>query len=53
MHLACRINVGLERIVSKALRKEPGERYQHIDDILVDLSAVQRRLESSRAAERP
>ena len=44
---------GLERIVSKALRKEPGERYQHIDDILVDLSAVQRRLESSRAAERP
>ena len=44
---------GLERIVSKALRKEPGERYQYIDDMLVDLRAVQRRLESSRAAERP
>ena len=46
--------VGLERIVTKALRKEPEERYQHVDDMLVDLRAVQKRLESkSQAAERP
>ena len=44
---------GLERIVSKALRKEPEERYQHVDDMLVDLRAVQKSLESkSQAAER-
>ena len=45
---------GLERIVTKALRKEPEERYQHVDDMLVDLLAVQKSLESkSQAAERP
>ena len=43
--------MGLERIVSKALRKEPGERYQHIDDMLVDLLAVQKRLGSKSQAQ--
>jgi serine/threonine protein kinase/Flp pilus assembly protein TadD len=31
----------LERIVLKALAKEPGERYQHIDEMLLDLRGVQ------------
>jgi len=30
----------LERIVSKALKKNPAERYQHIDEMLVDLKPV-------------
>ena len=30
----------LERIVNKALAKNPEERYQHVDEILVDLRAV-------------
>ena len=30
----------LERIVRKALAKEPAERYQHVDDFIVDLRAV-------------
>ena len=31
----------LERIVLKALAKDPGERYQRIDEMLVDLNGVQ------------
>jgi serine/threonine protein kinase/TolB-like protein/Tfp pilus assembly protein PilF len=34
----------LERIVAKALAKNPDERYQHIDEMLVDLRQVARRL---------
>ena len=30
----------LERIVNKALKKNPGERYQRLDEMLVDLKAV-------------
>ena len=30
----------VERIVSKCLAKDPGRRYQHVDDLLVDLEAV-------------
>ncbi len=32
----------LERIVNKALAKKPHERYQHCDEILVDLRALQK-----------
>jgi len=32
----------LDRIVSKALAKNPAERYQHLDDMLVDLRALHR-----------
>ena len=32
----------LERIVTKALAKKPGERYQHADDLIVDLKSVAR-----------
>ncbi len=31
----------LERILRKALAKEPAERYQHVDDFIVDMRAVQ------------
>ena len=36
----------LERIVAKALAKDPAHRYQHAADILVDLRSVKRLLES-------
>jgi serine/threonine protein kinase/Tol biopolymer transport system component len=45
----------LERLVAKALAKNPAQRYQHAADILVDLRSVKRLLESrpqSIAAER-
>ena len=32
----------LERIVLKALAKEPGERYQHVEEMLVDLKGLTR-----------
>ena len=34
------IPMELERIVNKCLEKTPAERYQHVDELLVDLSAV-------------
>ena len=34
--------VDLDRIVAKAMAKSPDERYQHVDEMLVDLRAVQR-----------
>ena len=39
----------LDRIVSKALAKNPADRYQHLDDMLVDLLALQRGTDSGRA----
>jgi len=36
----------LAGIVSKALRKDPGERYQHVTDLLADLRHLRRRTES-------
>ena len=38
----------LERIVNKALAKNPGERYQHVDELLVDLRSVGRELEADQ-----
>ena len=38
------VPVELDRIVSKAMAKEAGERYQHVDELAVDLRAVQRGL---------
>lgn len=35
---------GLQRIISKALAKDKGERYQHVDDLLSDLRRVIPRL---------
>lgn len=34
----------LSRIVEKSLSKSPAERYQHMDDLLVDLRALRKRL---------
>jgi TolB-like protein len=40
----------LDRILNKALAKNPDQRYQHVDDILVDLRALRERpLSGSRA----
>lgn len=36
----------LDRIAAKALAKDPDERFQYIDEMLVDLRALRRRLES-------
>jgi serine/threonine-protein kinase len=38
----------LERVVGKALSKTPGERYQHVDELLVDLKAVASSLKSGK-----
>ena len=43
----------LQRLMDKCLAKEPGERYQTVKDVVVDLRAVRRELESgaTRSAE--
>jgi Tol biopolymer transport system component/predicted Ser/Thr protein kinase len=44
----------LDRIVGKALAKDPADRYQHVEDMLVDLRALAGRpLTFSMAASRP
>ena len=40
------VSMELERIVSKSLAKNPAERYQHIDEMLVDLRALKKEEES-------
>ena len=42
----------LERIIGKALAKDRNERYQHSEDLLVDLRGLQKKLESGRSAVR-
>jgi len=39
------VSVGLNRAISKALAKAPGERYQDVEEMLADLQAVSKRLE--------
>jgi serine/threonine protein kinase/tetratricopeptide (TPR) repeat protein len=43
------IPMELERIVRKVLAKKPSERYQHADDLRVDLKGVERESQSSAA----
>jgi Tol biopolymer transport system component len=43
----------LDRIVGKALAKNPQERYQHLDDMLVDLRALRGNLGGSSAVAAP
>jgi Tol biopolymer transport system component len=43
----------LDRILSKALAKKASERYQHVDDMLVDLRALRANLASGLLATRP
>jgi Tol biopolymer transport system component/predicted Ser/Thr protein kinase len=43
----------LDRVIGKALAKDPGERYQHAEDLLVDLRTLRGRLQlESKAARR-
>jgi Tol biopolymer transport system component len=36
--------IEIDQIVAKALAKDPAERYQHVDDILVDLQVLKKRI---------
>jgi serine/threonine protein kinase/tetratricopeptide (TPR) repeat protein len=44
------IPMELERIVKKALAKKPSERYQHADDLIVDLKKVAQGIQTGAAA---
>jgi Tol biopolymer transport system component/predicted Ser/Thr protein kinase len=47
------VSTELERIVNKAITKNPKERYQHIDEILVDLQTFQKRPAGKRSLKDP
>jgi len=42
------VPVELDRIISKALRKDPGGRYQHVEEMRVDTLALLEKTETSR-----
>src|SRR6266508_4326274 len=46
------ISTELERIISKALRKNRGERYQTIKDMVLDLKSLKEELDFERKLER-
>jgi serine/threonine protein kinase len=39
----------LDRVLGKALAKNPAERYQHVDEFLVDLRAVRKKMHAAHA----
>ena len=41
------VPVELDRVVNKTLAKDPGERYPHVEDLLVDLRALQQQAEAA------
>jgi hypothetical protein len=41
--------IAIDRIVAKAIAKTPAERYQHVEDMLVDLRALRTRVEGKTA----
>jgi serine/threonine protein kinase/tetratricopeptide (TPR) repeat protein len=45
--LRSRVPMELERIVEKALAKDPDRRYQHVDELAADLKGVRETIESS------
>jgi tetratricopeptide (TPR) repeat protein/tRNA A-37 threonylcarbamoyl transferase component Bud32/TolB-like protein len=47
------IPIEIDRILEKALAKDPRERYQHADELLADLRRVKRQLESGAVATVP
>ena len=47
------VPIELERIVNKALAKAPAERYQHIDEMLVDLKAILKQVETGKTKQPP
>lgn len=36
------VSMGLERIINRCLEKEPSDRYQHIDELIVDLMRLEK-----------
>ena len=46
------IPMDLERIVNKCLQKEPSSRYQHADELAVDLSAIKKQIEAGKTEKR-
>jgi serine/threonine-protein kinase len=40
----------LERIINKAMAKDPGERYQHVDEMFVDLRTLKKSRESGTSS---
>ncbi len=46
------VPLSLERIINKALAKNPSARYQHADELIVDLRAVRGELEAGGTARR-
>jgi non-specific serine/threonine protein kinase len=40
------VPLSLEQIVNKALSKTPAERYQHVDEMAVDLTAIKKQIET-------
>lgn len=43
------LNGDLRRLIVKSLEKDPARRYQHMDDVLVDLRAARRAVEAGEA----
>lgn len=52
-HHASEVPAELERIVSKALRKDREERYQTAKDLLIDLRSLKRKLEVDAEMDQP
>jgi len=46
--LRARVPMELDRILTKALQKAPADRYQHLDDLLVDLKMLSETSQESR-----
>jgi len=47
------VPIELDHLVTKVLAKSPDERYQHIEELIVDLRAVRKQLESGGPKKRP
>ena len=47
------VPMALERIVAKLMAKRPEERYQHVGDLLVDLKALKKHVESAELPPQP
>ena len=43
----------LDRIVGKAMAKSPDERYQHVEEMIVDLRGLSHKLESGKSVQQP
>ena len=48
--LRVRVPVDLDGIVAKAMAKDRDERYQHVDEMIVDLRALRKKIESGKSA---